>query len=839
MSQTHNKSEASVLVLTTDLPYFPGKMGVDYFNLRHLAKKYRIGVVGPCYDSFPKEGVANLESFLSGAYFWPRSATQVHPLLPEEPRARLRSWMAHLPARLRLWMFRRLLGVWRQPADALEKLAILSNCAPQLLQALTDRNWQSLVLIQTNIEPWLDYLPSMGGKVVYFHDVRADYFNRTIASPHRSAISSAEVRAIHQQEQRITERADVVGFVSELDHQRATKLFRMRAEGGVAAISVDTSYYTPAHTDWVRDSRPIVLFTGHLAHPPNVDAVLHFLKEIWPLVLQHVPNAVFQAVGMVPAPALVDAMAGAQQCELHANVPDIRPYFWNASTYVVPMRYGGGVRQKIFEAWSMRVPVVCTTMAAEGTGAEHGVQCFLEDTPADFAKRVAALLDDATTVAEPLVSKAKGYVEATNSITAAAPSFQQLVEKAVAIKQRKPFKLLFDLRWMELGHAGGIEQATYELVSAIAQLDRRNAYRVMAPRSACCEWTFPEGFDIRMHYTDHTERETEVKRSLLVNGLSESLGMSPVLNTAMRNLAQYRRLDFDLVHSVAGYTHPDLIGFPNILTINDLQHIHYPEFFTPQQYEERERLYRESAKRASHIICISEFTRQDVHRQYGIPLEKMSTVWIVPSRNVWHPIAPDQRNSMLARMGLTSPFLFFPAHCWPHKNHTRLVEAFSRVLDRLPNDIKLVMTGRAFPNDHPAAALIHERGLESRVLHLGYRSPLEIRALFQGCMSLVFPSLFEGYGMPVAEAIIAGKPVLCSNATSLPEIAGDAALAFDPTDVDAIGEALVEITTRPDLREALSTAATRRRNLFAARRCAIQTLSIYNRVYQELYGVNP
>ena len=838
MSQTNRKQEAGVLVLTTDMPYFPGKMGVDYFNLRHLARDYRVGVVAPCYQNFPKEGVANLEAFLTGAYFWPRPAASVVTMLPEEPRAKLRSWIMRLPSKVRLWTFRRLLGLWKRPADALEKLAVLSNCAPQLLRALNDSHWRAVVLIQTNIEPWLDYLPPMGGKVVYFHDVRADYFNRAIASPGRAAIAPTEVAAIHQQEQQVTERADVVGFVSELDHQRATKLFRMCAASGVAAISVDTEYYTSAPADWVADPRPIVLFTGHLGHPPNVDAVLHFLKEIWPLILPRVPNAVFQVVGMVPAPALVARMAEATQCEMHANVPDIRPYFWNARTYVVPMRYGGGVRQKIFEAWSMCVPVVCTTMAAEGTGAEHSVQCFLEDTPAGFAERVATTLDK-TGAGAPLIPVAKDYVEANNSVTAAAPGFQRLVDKAVAIKARKPFKLLFDLRWMELGHAGGIEQATYELVSAIGQLDHRNEYRALAPRSACCEWSFPSGFKMKMHYSDHVEREVEAMRSLLTNGLAESLGVPPILNTAMRNLANYRRLDFDMVHSVAGYTHPDLLGFPSILTINDLQHLHHPEFFTPQQYEERERLYRESAERASHIICISEFTRQDVHRQYGVSLEKMSTIWIIPSRNVWQMIVPAARTSILASMGISSPFLFFPAHCWPHKNHARLVDAFSRVLNRLPKDLKLVLTGGSFPVDHPAAAMIHERGLESRIMHLGYRSPLEIRALFQGCMSLVFPSLFEGYGMPVAEAIIAGKPVLCSNITSLPEIAGDAALTFDPGDVDAISEALVEITTSPDLRAALSKAAIGRRNLFAARRSAVQTLSVYNRVYQELYGVSP
>lgn len=828
--------QPGVLVLTTDLPYFPGKMGVDYFNLRHLAEHCRVAVVAPCYDSFPKEGVANLESFLTASYFWPRAAAPAAGMLSDLPPARLRSWVWNVPGRVRRWVYRQMIGINGRPDDAAEKIAILANCAPHLLQAVNGAHWHAMVLIQTSIEPWFDYLPSMGGKVVYFHDVRGDYLTRAHQVNGQSKTSRAHAQAVHDQEQRVTECADVVGFVSELDQQRADRLFRMRATRGVAPIPVDTGYYTPTPVDWVKDARKVVLFTGHLAHPPNVDALLHFVQNIWPLVLERVPDAVFQAVGMMPAPAVVTAMASAPRCELHSNVPDIRPYFWDATAFVVPMRYGGGVRQKIFEAWSMRLPVVCTTMAAEGTGAVDGQHCFLADSPAAFADRLATVVTDPLHAQE-LVDSAKDYVESRNSIGAASPAFRKLVERAVSIKSRKPYKLLFDLRWMQLGHAGGIEQATYELVSAISQLDRRNEYRLYAPRSACCEWDFAAGFKVRRHYSDPIELEREALRSLLVNGLAESVRERPLLNDAMRNLAHYKRLDFDMVHSVAGYTHPDLQGFPGILTINDLQHLHYPEFFTPAEYEERERLYRTSAERAAHIICISEFTRQDVHRQYGIPLERMSTVWIVPSRNVWDALSRDRRDALLGQMGLSTPFLFFPAHCWSHKNHARLVDAFARALGRLPRDLKLVLTGRAFPEDHPAAQFIREHGLQNRIVHLGYRSPLEIRALFQGCRALVFPSLFEGYGMPVAEAIIAGKPVLCSNATSLPEIAGDAALTFDPTDVDAIADALAAVVLRDDLRDQLSAAAVARRHLFAARRSAIQTLSIYQRVYEELYGV--
>jgi glycosyltransferase involved in cell wall biosynthesis len=825
---------ARILVLTTDLPYFPGKMGLDFFNLRHLAHDHQVGIVAPTYEHFPEQGVANLEAFLSGSYFWPRAAGDVPLFRPSTFQGGLTPWLARLPKRVRWWMLKRLLKIENRPHDAFDKLAILANCAPQLVRAISQGPWTAMVLIQTSIEPWFDYLPVAGATLVYFHDVRSDYFRRAIPLPGEVAKTTNEIEAIFRQEQQVTQRSDVVAFVSELDQTRARQLFRMDAESGVAPIAVDTNYYVPRPADWEKDTRLVVLFTGHLSHPPNVDALLFFLREIWPSVLASRPDAVFQAVGMAPAPSVVEQMRIGTNCELHANVPDIRPYFWNAALYVVPMRYGGGVRQKLFEAWSMRVPVVCTTMAAEGTGAEHKAHCWLEDAPADFARRVVEALrsDEACAV----VDAAKVHVESNNSIASAAPQFQRLAERAIHVRKQRPFKLLYDLRWMELGKAGGIEQATYELVSSIGQLDRQNAYRIYAPRSACTEWDFPSGFDVKCHYSDPISLQLEVARSFVTNKLAESFNMYPVLTPYMRSLAAYKKMDFDLVHSVAGYTHPDMIGFPGVLTINDLQHIHHPEFFSKDEFQERERLYRESAERAQHIICISEFTRQDVHRQYGVPLDKMSTVWIIPSRNVWNPLSEASQRTLLAGMQLgTDPFLFFPAHCWPHKNHARLVEAFRRVIAKLPRNLKLVMTGRPFPADHPAALLIQESDLSDRIVHLGFRSPLEVRALFQGCQALVFPSLFEGYGMPVAEAIIAGKPVLCSNVTSLPELAGNAALTFTPTDVDEIGERLVEIATRPELRASLSAAAAQRRPLFSARRSAVETMSIYQRVHNDLY----
>lgn len=824
---------ARVLVLTTDLPFFPGKNGHDFFNIRFLAQRHAVGVVAPIHDHYPPDGVANLEKHLHGSYFWPRPPRPV-PDPPQKPMpSQLAGWVRLLPTSWRKLWLARLLGLRNRPSDALNQLATLSNCAPHLLQALAEQRWQVMALIQSNTEAWFEYLPAQPARFVYFHDVRSDYLRRQSQFPGRERSSAPNVPAVVAQERRVCQRADLAGFVSELDLQRALHLLDPACELGVAPIPVDTDYYTPAPAGWRKDRRPIVLFTGHLSHPPNVDAVLHFIDHTWPLVRAGTPEAIFQVVGLLPDPRVQSACDKTPGVELHRNVPDIRPYFWNASVYVVPMRFGGGVRQKIFEAWSMELPVVCTRMAAEGIPASHGVTCWLEDNPAAFAHRVGQLLQS---VQPTPLAQAKQVVLTRNSIAAAAPQFETLNLRAVHIKKRKPFKLLFDLRWMRIGRAGGSEQMSHELLAAIAGVDHRNEYRILCPRSTFHEWDFPPAFQCRGIFSDVNEQKWESCRSGLANLLARSVSRPALLTPAMRALRWYNRLDFDLVQSMCSYIHPDLRAFPNILTVHDLQHVHFPEFFTPQARAERDSLYRESVKTAEHILCISEYTRMDVHHTYGVPLDKMTTVWNIPSRAAWTRLAEPQRDTLLAGMGVRGRFLFYPAHGWPHKNHRRLIEAFLKIRSEIPADFQLVLTGKPLDPEHSARELMDRPDAQKRVVHIGYRSPLEIRALYSGAHALVFPSLFEGFGMPVAEAIIADCPVACSRTTSLPEIGGNAAMGFDPTDVNDIARAIREITLNDRWRADLRAAGKDRKPLFSARLAAVKSVSVYRSVYERLYS---
>lgn len=820
---------SSFLVLTTDLPYFPGKNGHDYFNLRYLAQNNRVGVVAPHYPSYPEAGVANLNSAVEATYLWPHAAKPTPLLVQTVREGRLASIIQRLPTRLRSKLLLRLLNLHQDPDDGFLRLAVLSNCAPQLLTALAEHHWQGLVIIQTSNRPWLDFLPGFGAKSVYFHDVRADYYRRNIPP-----LPAADLLRVQQQERRVCLEADAVGFVSDADLEVAQQLFALPATTEVAPIPVDQSYFVPSPAKWEKPATKTVLFTGHLGHPPNVDAVEYLVRDIWPLILAGYPDAQLVVAGLQPAERVRSAITSAPQASLHENVPDIRPFFWNASAYVIPMRFGGGVRQKIFEAWSMRVPVVMTPMGAEGADAVHGQHAWLEAEPDSFAQRVVSLLE--TPAPLEMLDTAAKAAKTNHSIDVAGRQFETLCKRSIQTRRERPFRLLFDLRWMEIGRSGGTEQMTHELIHAISKIDHRNQYSAYVPRSSFHEWDLDPRFNLQPHYSDQVEREAESVWSCLTNRIAESLGKQPVMTPEMRTLQQYRKLDFDLVHSTCGYVHPDLAHFPQIVTVHDLQHIAFPEFFGKEEWQERDLLYRNSANRALHVIAISEFTRQHLHTNYGVPLEKITTIWNIPSRHVWTPLEDHVRERVLANLGLTSPFLFFPAHGWPHKNHARLAEAFALILPHIPANLRLVFTGRPFSENHPARVWMDRPELRGRIVHLGYRSPLEMKALFHGCKLLVFPSLFEGFGMPVAEAIIAGKPVACSATTSLPEIAGDAAETFDPENIHDIGASLLQCLNNPDRHAELVAAATRRRVLFSARASAIQTLSLYRRVYDTVYG---
>jgi glycosyltransferase involved in cell wall biosynthesis len=321
-----------------------------------------------------------------------------------------------------------------------------------------------------------------------------------------------------------------------------------------------------------------------------------------------------------------------------------------------------------------------------------GSQLWLEDTPEGFAGRVADLLGRQLDTGR-MTEQNRRFVEEHYAVDVAAAGFAQAVNATRARIRQRPFKVLFDLRWMRIGHAGGIEQLVYELASAISKLDSKNEYRFYGPRNALLDWNFPASFRRKLFPSDPIGQRMRDFKFELMDALAEAVGAPRFMNREMRFLRFVNGLDFDLIHSFQGFTYPEFNGFPCVLTMPDLQHLTYPSFFPKEVYNTRENLFRSAVANANHIICISQFTLEEVQKHYGVPREKMSVVWVTPSSACRIKLHPEERTQILQALGIRSPFVFFPAHNWPHKNHERLLTAFQQAIPLLPADLKLILTG--------------------------------------------------------------------------------------------------------------------------------------------------
>lgn len=213
---------------------------------------------------------------------------------------------------------------------------------------------------------------------------------------------------------------------------------------------------------------------------------------------------------------------------------------------------------------------------------------------------------------------------------------------------------------------------------------------------------------------------------------------------------------------------------PSVVTLHDLQHLDLPAMFSRSERAFRAIAWHRSLRGATRVIALSEFVRSRAVEQLEIDARHIRVVHSGVNHSRFTP-SGDVRE----------PFLFYPARFWPHKNHARLFEAVT-LLRRERPELRLVCSGGGTP---PAAP----EGVEIR----GHVSDHELLRLYRTASALVFPSLYEGFGQPPLEAMACGCPVACSNAGALPEIAGDGARLFDPTDPQAIAVAVSDVLDSP------------------------------------------
>jgi glycosyltransferase involved in cell wall biosynthesis len=279
----------------------------------------------------------------------------------------------------------------------------------------------------------------------------------------------------------------------------------------------------------------------------------------------------------------------------------------------------------------------------------------------------------------------------------------------------------------------------------------------------------------------------------------------------------------DLLHNPFT-TAPALPGKPQVTTIHDLIYRRFPETHHGLLPHGLSLLVQVSARRSTRILTGSFAAKEDIVRWLGVPADRVDVAHHGPGMP--SDVTPVAEPELRRALGLgDAPLVLTVSPKRRHKNLARLIAAFGRV------EARAVLAIPGYPTDYQdeLARLAQEAGAADRVRMLGWVDDPTLEGLYRAATCFVFPSLAEGFGLPVLEAMLRGAPVACSNTTSLPEVAGDAALYFDPEDVEAIAAAVERLLADPGLRERLSAAGRERAGGFNWESAAEATLESYER----------
>ena len=289
------------------------------------------------------------------------------------------------------------------------------------------------------------------------------------------------------------------------------------------------------------------------------------------------------------------------------------------------------------------------------------------------------------------------------------------------------------------------------------------------------------------------------------------------------------KIKSDVIHFPFSVMTPRILDRPSVLSFWDMQHEYYPQFFSRKELEYRNKIYKRSVIQATRVIVSAEFTRSCLMERYGIDENKIDVIYTGYAPNYGLINDDAEMNHIRQHYGLTRPFMYYPAATWPHKNHCTLLDAVKLLVDRWKFDGMLVLSGIAMQNNSEVVQQIQSLGLESHVKVLGYLPYPELPYLYNMARLLVFPSLFEGFGIPLVEAMACGCPVVASNCTSIPEVIGDAGTMFDPSSAEDIAATLWRTWNNDAELDSMRAKGVKRVTRFSWQETARRTLDVYHK----------
>lgn len=358
---------------------------------------------------------------------------------------------------------------------------------------------------------------------------------------------------------------------------------------------------------------------------------------------------------------------------------------------------------------------------------------------------------------------------------------------------------------------GGNETYAVNLIEALAEVDPSNQYTLYVTKKSAVD--------------RFSDRWPNFK-------IRRTLPHTPLVRIPLTLSAELRRNPVDVLH--VQYTAPPFAPCAIVATIHDLAFEHLPETFNRRSWMQLRLTVRKTARRAAHIITVSEYSRQDVIKTYGIEPERISVTHEAAPPG-FTPVTDETELRRIRRTyGIERDYILALGSIQPRKNLVRLINAYSSLWKERENAIpQLVIAGKRgwLEGETMRAAQLSAAAPDIRFI--GYVAEADLPALFSGAMCFAYPSYFEGFGLPVLEAMQCGTPVIAGNQTSLPEVAGDAAVLVDPFEETGIADALRSLIENPDRRADLRIKGIERAKNFSWQQTARLTLQAYERARKE------
>jgi len=363
--------------------------------------------------------------------------------------------------------------------------------------------------------------------------------------------------------------------------------------------------------------------------------------------------------------------------------------------------------------------------------------------------------------------------------------------------------------------ASGSGQYLSHLLNAITEVDKKNEYSIFGPQAI-------EGKSVYPYYV-HKVPGFATKNDNIEKVMWEQFTGPMAAHQA----------GMDLFH-IPYFAPPLITRTPTIVTIHDVIPMRLPAYQPNGKVKAYMNLVARAAQRANMIITVSQHAKQDIIDVLKLPAERIRVIYEAAGDEYQPVTDPALLAAARARYGVGERYIFYLGGLDQRKNVPQLVRAFAQVFAQVGDpQLKLLIAGNPdkkkgplFPDPRPVAA---ELGITKQISY-HFIAEEDKAAMYSGASLFVFPSLYEGFGLDPLEAMCSGAPVVCSNLTSLPEVVGDAALSVDPTNTQALAEAMQSVLTNSELRADLRARSLKRAQQFSWQKTAAETIDVYEEV---------